>query len=350
MTAIHTVGIDIAKKVSQLHAVAECGQVVLKRQLPTKELRHFFEELPPCLIGMESSSGANYLARELGAIGHTVKLMPAKYVKPYVKTNKSDANDAEAICEAVNRPNMRFVPIKQLEQQSILTLHRTRTLLIKQKVSVVNSMKSCLTEFGIVVARNISGTKVALQAVADPQEIRLPNSARSALTLLAEQLKATEARILQCEKLIESVYNQSPPCRRLATVPGIGVLAATALVAVVGDGSGFHSGRELSAWLGLVPRQHSSGGRQTHLGISKRGDAYLRQLLVMGAMSIMRSGLKSKYHMVHWAINLATRKRYKIGAVALANKLARIAWAVLTKGQAFNERPQQSRIVRLNGR
>jgi transposase len=289
---------------------------------------------------MEATSGVNHLAQRLTAIGHTVKLMPASYIKPYVKTNKNDANDAEAICEAVRRPNMRFVPFKSPEQQAVLMLHRTRALLTRQKVSLTNALKAALTEFGIVVARRTLGTNEAIRVISDLTEARLPALARASLSLIVEHLKATEAQLLECRNLIDAICEQTQPCQRLMTVPGIGSLAATALVAVVGDGSGFRSGREMAAWLGLVPKQHSSGGRQILGGISKRGDSYLRRLLVIGAMALMRGGEKSKYRMVHWAVSLAGRKCYKVAAVALANKLARIAWAVLAKGQPFKECPQ----------
>jgi transposase len=340
MKAIHTVGLDIAKAVLQVHAVSESGEVVLKRRLATKDVTCFFEELPPCLIGMEAGGGANYLAQKLAAIGHTVKVMPASYVKPYVKTNKNDSNDAEAICEAVRRPNMRFVPVKCPEQQAILNLHRTRALLSRQKVSLTTSLKAALAEFGIAVAKNSPGTRDALRFIDNSKEKSLPRLARASLKLLVAHLNVTEARIRECQKLIDAIHKKTKPCLRLATVPGIGPLAATALVAIVGDGTTFRSGREMAAWLGLVPRQHSSGGRQALGGISKRGDSYLRRLLVIGAMSLMNRGRKSKYRMVHWALSLAACKHYKIAAIALANKIARIAWAVLAKGKPFRECPQ----------
>lgn len=340
MAQIHTVGVDIAKATLQVHAVSESGAVVLKRRLMTKEVVCFFKELPPCLIGMESGRSTNYLAQKLTAIGHSVKVMPASYVKPYVKTNKNDSNDAEAICEAVRRPNMRFVPIKCPEQQAVLNLHRTRALLTRQKVSLTIHLKAALAEFGIVVAKNSPGTRDALRVIGNSKDKSLPRLARTSLRLLVEQLNVTEARILECQKLIEAIHKQSKSCLRLATVPGVGPLVATALVAVVGDGSAFRSGRELAAWLGLVPRQRSSGERHVLGGISKRGDLYLRRLLVIGAMSLMSKGQKSKHRMVHWALSLAARKHYKIAAVALANKLARIAWAVLAKGRPYKECPQ----------
>lgn len=340
MNQIHTVGVDIAKRFLQVHAVSEAGEVVLKRKFTTKELTCFLEKVPPCLIGMEAGGGANHLAQELTAIGHTVKIMPASYVKPYVKTNKNDPNDAEAICEAVRRPTMRFVPVKCPEQQAILVLHRTRTLLSRQRISLINALKAALTEFGIVVAKNSPGTREAFRVIGASTEKSLPGLARASLTLFVKQLKANEAALLECRKLIDALHKRTESCVRLETVPGIGSLAATALVAIVGDGTGFRSGREMAAWLGLVPRQHSSGSRQALGGISKRGDSYLRKLLVIGAMSLMNRGSKSKYRMVHWALGIASRKHYKIGAVALANKIARIAWAVLVGGQPFRECPQ----------
>jgi transposase len=267
--------------------------------------------------------------------------MPASYVKAYVKTHKNDANDAEAICEAVQRPNMRFVPTKNVQQQAVLSLHRVRKLLIGQRVALSNSLRGILVEFGIVVPKRAIGISEAFQLIEDESCEMIPPIGRTALRLLGEQYKTTGRRIERCTKQIESWHKKSPDSRRLGTVPGVGALAASALVATVGDAQQFRSGREMAAWLGLVPLQKSSGGRQVLGRISKRGDSYLRGLLYMGAMSVLRGGDHSKHYVVRWAAGLAKRKSYRLASVALANKLARIAWAVLAKGENFREPTHQ---------
>lgn len=334
MVRVHTLGIDLAKRVIQMHGIDKSGRVVLKRRLSTAEATKLLGRLKPCLIGMEAGSGSNHLGRELIALGHEVRLMPASYVKPYVKTNKNDANDAEAICEAVQRQTMRFVPVKTKTQQSILMIHRTRALLTRHKVSLTNAIKALLAEFGIVVAKHSPGTKDAFRIIDDAGN-GLPPLARQALHMLLEQWRATEARIKECRKQLKSILKDDPASLRLATIPGISELAATALVASVGDGHSFRSARQFAAWLGLVPQQHSSGERQLLGRISKRGDPYLRHLLVLGAMALMSTRRKSPHAMVKWAANIAQRKSYRLALVALANKLARIAWAVLVKGHAY---------------
>ncbi|MBS1985522.1 MAG: IS110 family transposase [Bdellovibrionales bacterium] len=335
---VHTLGIDLAKRVIQIHGTDNTGQVVLRRRLSRGNAGSFFKKLKPCLIGIEACSGSNHLGRELIALGHDVRLMPASYVKPYVKTNKNDANDAEAICEAVRRPNMRFVPVKSKEQQATLVVHRTRALLMRHRVSLTNAIKAVLAEFGVVVAKHSPGTKDAFRTIEVAAD-GLPELARQSLQLLVQQWRTTDAHIKECRKKLQSLHKSDPVSIRLATVPGITELAATALVASIGNGHAFKSGRQLAAWLGLVPKQLSSGEQQILGRISKRGDPYLRRLFVLGAMGLMSRRRKTPHAIVHWAHRLADRKRYKLALVALANKLARIAWAVLVKGEAYRSVP-----------
>lgn len=337
MLPVRTIGLDISKRVFQLHAVDSKGKPVLRRKLSHSQMIEILTDLNPCLIGIEATAGANYLARELRGLGHDARLMASSFVRPYVKTNKNDANDAEAICEAVRRPNMRFVAVKTPEQQAMLTLHRTRALLARHKVATTNAIKAFLTEFGILVGSRAFGTAEAVKLVDTAPDSKLPEFARIALGELVTHFRAIEARLKACRALIDRWHKQNPACVRLATIPGLSTLASTALVATIDDGKCFRSGRQFAAWIGLVPRQWSTGGRQVLGRISKRGDAYLRKLFIMGAMSTMRAGAKSKHRIVHWALRLAERKRYFLAVVALANKLARIAWAVLVRGKEFRE-------------
>jgi len=333
MQKIHTIGLDVAKNIFQVHGVDEAGVTILRRKLARKQVAEFFQNIEPCVIGIEATGGVHYWGRLLTKMGHTVKQMPAGYVKAYVKTNKNDEIDAEAICEAVRRPNMRFVPIKDENQQAILMLHRARALLINQRLKLTNAMRGLLLEFDVAVRRGVLGTKEVVQIV-DRKIVRnLPKCAVEALMSLADQFRSALAQIARLDEAILTWHRECPQSMSLDSIPGIGPLTATALVATIGDGSNFRSGRHLAAWIGLVPRQHSSGGK-TKLGrISKRGDRYLRRLLYAGAM-VLISG-NSKQPLAKWGKSLRRRKPFKVAAVALANKLARVAWALLAHNDEY---------------
>ena len=288
MQAITTIGLDIAKSVFQVHGVDAKGNVVLRRQIKRRYVLAFFQKLPPCLVGIEACASAHHWSRQLQALGHTVRLMPPAYVTPYVKRHKNDAIDAEAICEAVTRPNMRFVATKTREQQSCLTLHRTRHLLIRQQTSVINAIRAHLAEFGIVAPVGRNGVDQLLGIVADASDKRLPELARACVAALGTQLGTLKAQILQFDRLIMAWHRSSEASRRLDDIPGVGPALATALVATVADPRAFRSGRNFSAWIGLVPKQHSSGGKDRLGSISKRGDRYLRFLFVAGALAVIR--------------------------------------------------------------
>ena len=285
MQMITTIGLDIAKSVFQVHGVDAAGQVVVRRQLKRRYVLAFFQKLPPCLIGIEACASSHYWSRELRALGHTVRLMPPAYVKPYVKRQKNDATDAEAICEAVTRANMRFVPTKTPEQQSCLMLHRTRHLFIRQQTAVINAIRAHLAEFGIVAPVGRKGVTELLHVVADPSDGRVPEVARACLAALGTQLLGLKEQIVEFDRLIMAWYRSNETSKRLHYIPGVGPLLATALAASVADPQAFRSGRNFSAWIGLVPKQHSSGGKDRLGSISKQGDRYLRSLFVAGALA-----------------------------------------------------------------
>ena len=332
---VTTIGLDLAKSVFQLHGVDARGRVVLRRRLSRSRLLEVFANLPRCVVGMEACSGAHYWARELEALGHEVRLMPPSYVRPYVKRNKHDPADAEACCEAAGRPSMRFVPIKSVEQQSVLLLHRGRELLVRQRTQLVNALRGHLAEFGVIAAKGISKIGELLALVADPSDGRLPPLARETLALLVEQLRGLERRIEELERRLVAWHRSNEVTRRLATIPGVGPITATALVATVGEPRVFTSARHFAAWLGLTPRQHSSGSRVWQGGISKRGCGYLRRLLVQGARSVVHwRGGRSGSHRA-WLDGLRQRRPDHVVVVALANKTARIAWAVMARGEPF---------------
>ena len=332
---VTTIGLDLAKNVFQVHGVDEQGKVVLRRQLRRGQVIEFFRKLPRCLIGMEACATAHYWARELMKLGHTVQLMPATYVKAYVKRSKNDAADAAAICEAVTRPSMRFVAVKTAEQQAALMLHRSRDLLIRQRTQLINALRAHLAELGLAAATGIDGLKSLLVIVREAGETRkLPAPMRQALQALVGQLAALQVQIRTLERGIHAQHRASAASQRLETIPGIGVIGATALAATVTDPSAFKSGRELAAWIGLVPRQHSTGGKQKLGGISKQGDRYLRRLLVVGATAVIRHA-RSHPDRHPWLMSLLAKMPAKKVAVALANKLARIAWAILAKGGTY---------------
>ena len=330
-----TIGIDIAKSVFQIHAVDAAGEPVIRRQLRRRQVLPFFKKLPLCLIGIEACATSHYWAREIAKFGHEVRLMPPRYVKPYVKRNKNDAADAEAICEAVTRPNMRFVPIKTPEQQSVLMLHRTRQLFVRQRTSLINAIRAHMAEFGIVAGVGRNGVEVLLKRIADGKDDRLPVAARDCLLALAMQLELLKRQILEADRRVLAWHRSSETSKRLEAIPGVGPLIASALVASIPDPSVFRSGRDLSAWIGLVPKQHSTGGKERLGGISKAGNRYLRTLLVIGALSVIRRAKQLGYTRHPLLVSLLGRRSVKIAAVALANKIARIAWAMMSRNEKF---------------
>ena len=336
MSEITTIGLDLAKHVFQVHGVDAEGTTVLRKRLRRNQVLAFFSRLPCCVVGLEACATAQYWARELGALGHEVRLMPAQYVKAYVKRNKHDAADAEAICEAVQRPTMRFVPIKTAEQQATQLLHRGREQLVRQRTMLVNALRAHVAEFGIVAAQGLRNVAQLVAIVRDDGDLRLPDVARQVLQVLAAQLEHIEAAIAALEKQLMGWHKTNAVSQRLASIPGIGPIIATAIATTVADAGMFRSGREFAAWLGLVPRQNSTGGKIRLGGISKRGNRYLRRLLINGASANL---LRSKATNADpWVIGLRRRRPPLVVAVALANKTARIAWAVMLRQEQYQPR------------
>jgi transposase len=329
---ITTIGIDLAKNVFQVHAVNEHGKTVLRKQVKRPQMPAFFANLPACLIGMEACGSAHFWGRKLTELGHTVKLIAPQFVKPYVKTNKNDAADAEAICEAVTRPNMRFVPLKNVEQQAMLSLHRARQGFVSARTGQINQIRGFLAEFGIVMPKGIHCVAQKLPDILEDADNGLPGVCRDLLARLLEHYQLLDQQVKELEKQIHAAHREDERSRRLQTIPGIGPITASALVASVGDASTFKSARQFAAWLGLVPQQHSTGGKEKLLGISKRGDVYLRTLLIHGARSILR---RLDRQPEGWLANLVKRRHKNIAAVALANKNARIVWALLSRGVEY---------------
>ena len=336
MDQVITVGLDLAKSVFQLHGVAASGEVVVRRQVRRGQLLQVFAKLAPCLIGMEACASSHYWARELIALGHDVKLMPAQYVKPYVKRGKNDAADAEAICEAVTRPTMRFVAVKTREQQSAMMLHRVRLILSRQRTQLSNALRAHLAEFGIVAPIGRLGLEQLLQVIAEPEDARLPAGARASLQMLVAQLTIVKTQILENDRLVIADARSTEVGRRLMAIPGVGPLLASAFVASVADPGIFRTGRDLAAWIGLVPRQNSSGGKERLGSICKAGHRYLRQMLVVGAMAVIRHAQRSAARRP-WLTQLLARRSAKVVAVALANKIARTVWAMMVTGESYRE-------------
>lgn len=330
---IKTIGLDLAKSVFQVHGVDEAGKTVLTKKLHRKQMLPFFSKLQPCLIGMEACATAHHWARMLIAMGHEVRIIPPSYVKGYVKRGKSDALDAEAICEAVQRPTMRFVPVKTVEQQSILMAHRTRALIVRQRTMAANALRAHLAEFGLVANPGIANlVKLADQAFADKA---LPAYAHRALDILIRRMTELTQEIEELDRELRNWHAGNEASRRLTAIPGIGVITATAIAATVTDPDQFRSGRQFAAWLGLTPQQQSTGGKTRLGGISKQGDRYLRRLLVVGATAVMRHARRNPTPLTDWVNGLLEKKPFRLVSVALANKLARIAWAILTRGETY---------------
>jgi len=331
---ITTIGLDIAKNVFQVHGIDGSEKVVVRKQLRRSQVLRFFEALSPCLVGMEACATAHYWARELTKLGHEVRLMPAKDVKAYVKRNKNDAADAEAICEAVRRPTMRFVQAKSAEQQGQLMQHRTRDLLMRQRTQLINALRAHMAELGIVAAQGREGIKQLLTIVAGERDARLPVDAHASLVVLAAGLQAVQTMIGSIDKRIVVEHRANEASKRLKTIPGIGIVGATAIAATVPDPKVFRSGRDFAAWIGLVPRQDSTGGKQKLGPISKQGDQYLRRILVVGAHAVLKRA-RQQPEKYPWLTQLLARKPFRVVAVAVANKMARIAWALLAKGGTY---------------
>ena len=332
---ITTIGIDLAKNVFQVHGVDERGKAVVRKALKRGQVLPFFANLQPCLIGLEACGSAHYWARKLQGQGHTVKLMAPQFVKPYVKTNKNDAADAEAICEAVGRPTMRFVPIKNEEQQAILAVHRARQGFVKARTAQANQIRGLLAEYGIAIPPGIGHLATHLPDILEDGENGLPGVFRQLIDQLGTHLKELDRQVHELEGQIQAWHRTNEASRKLAEIPGIGPITASALVASIGDAKNFDDGRQLAAWLGLVPRQHSSGGKQTLLGISKRGDTYLRTLLIHGARAVIRVAERKVNHAGSWLAGVMGRRNKNVAAVALANKNARIVWALLAHDREY---------------
>ena len=333
MQEVAVVGLDLAKNVFQVHGVAADGSVVFRRQLRRGQVLSFFDELNRCLVGIEACASAHHWARELTSLGHEVRLMPPAYVKAYVKRGKTDAADAEAIAEAVTRPTMRFVAVKTTAQQAVLMLHKTRDLLVRQRTMLINALRGHLGEFGVVTPQGSAGVQAALRLIILERD-GLPELAQAALRGLAGQLEVLGREIEALERRILNWYRTDETSRRLATIPGIGPITASAMAASAPDPSLFRSGRQFAAWLGLTPRAHSSGGKELQAGISKMGDGYLRRLLVVGATAVLRMA-RQRSTGSDWIRGLLDRKKPKAAAVALANKTARIAWVLMARKEIY---------------
>lgn len=332
---ITTIGLDIAKSVFHLFAVNEKGRFVQKKQLKRKQVLTYMAKIEPCMIVMEACGGANYWAREFVGMGHQVKLISPQYVKPFVKGNKNDYNDAEAIAEAGQRPNMRFVPIKTVEQQDIQNFHRQRERVKKERTAVVNQVRGLLSEYGLVINKGVSAVRKDLPEMLEDAENGLTSLARELFAELLEDLRVLDERFLQCDHRVESMNQNNAVCQRLDEILGIGPITASATYAAAGDGKDFVNGRHFSAWLGLVPGQHSSGGKTMLRGISKRGNRYLRTLYIHGARSVLNASAKKTDRFSLWAQAVLARRGHNKACVAVANKMARMAWVIMAKGETY---------------
>jgi transposase len=332
---ITTVGLDIAKSAFHLYAVNKMGRYIKKKQLKRKQVLPYLARLEPCVIAMEACGGANYWAREMKDLGHEVKLIAPQYVKPYVKGNKNDYNDAEAIAEAAQRPTMRFVPIKSVEQQDIQNLHRQRERIKKARTALVNQVRGLLAEYGIVINKGVAAVRKGLPVILEDAENGLTMRGRALFADLLEELRVLDERFKQSEKQIEISNRGNEVCQRLDEILGVGPITASAVYAAAGNGKNFVNGRHFSAWIGLVPGQHSTGGKSTLLGISKRGNAYLRTLFIHGARAVLRHSANKTDRFSLWAQALLERRGHNKACVAVANKMARMAWVIMAKGESY---------------
>ena len=331
-----TIGLDLAKSVFQVHGVNAAGEVVIQRRLARAKVLQFFAKLPACLVGVEACGAAHYWGRELRRLGHDVRLMPPSYVKPYVKRQKNDAADAEAICEAVTRPSMRFVAIKSAEQQSVFVLHRVRQTLMRQRTQLSNAIRGHMAEYGLVAPVGRNGLARLIAIIVNPEDDRVPALARASLALMVSQLDLVNEQVLENDRRVRTSARETEIGRRLMEIPGVGPVLASAIVAAVPDPKAFQCGRNLAAWIGLVPRQNSSGGKERLGGITKQGDRYLRQLLVVGALAVIRYAQRHGTKRP-WLVKLLARRTPKVAAVALANKMARMIWAMMVSGEHYRE-------------
>jgi transposase len=332
---ITTIGLDLAKNVFQVHGINGAGEVVVRKTLRRAQMMQYFTRLAPCLVGIEACGTSHYWAREIGKLGHEVRLMPPSYVKPYVKRGKTDASDAEAICEAVTRPTMRYVAIKSPEQQAALAMHRTRDLFVKQRTQLVNMIRSLLAEFGIEIRRGIEQALTLAKRIAAHDMPDIPALAAKVIADLAGQILDLQERLREIERELLAWHRSNDVAQRLATIPGVGTVCATALAASVTDANQFRSGRQFAAWLGLTPLQHSSGGKERLGRISKMGDKYLRRLLVVGMTSLVRRAKYKPETVDPWLADLLSRKPVRVVTVALANKAARVIWAIMARGGIY---------------
>jgi transposase len=336
MESAVTMGLDLGKSVFQVHGVDAGGSVVVQRRLTRSKLLAFFAKQPACLVGMEACAAAHHWGREIRKLGHTVRLMPPHYVKPYVKRQKNDASDAEAICEAVTRPSMRFVEIKSCEQQGTLVLHRVRLMLMRQRVQLSNAIRGHMAEYGLVAPAGRNGLQRLITILGNPDDERVPAVARASLAPLVCQYDLVNGQVLENDRRVRASARSTEVGCRLMEIPGVGPVLASAIVATVPDPAAFKSGRNLAAWIGLVPRQNSSGGKEKLGGITKQGDRYLRQLLVAGALAVIRYAQRHGTKRP-WLVQLLSRRTPKIAAVALANKMARMIWAMMITGERYRE-------------
>ncbi|ABE41157.1 transposase IS116/IS110/IS902 [Rhodopseudomonas palustris BisB5] len=334
MEKITTIGLDLAKSVFQVHAVAEDGRVMVRRALRRSQLLDFFRSLEPCLVGLEACASSHFWANAIGQLGHTVRMMPPAYVKAYVKRNKTDAADAEAICEAVTRPTMRFVPIKSPEEQAAGMVLKTRELFVRQRSQTANAMRAHMAELGIVAATGMTSIAKLVAILRGGDDDRLPSAARAALLEMAEQIERLTARIEALDTKIMAAVKNDEAARRLTTIPGVGPIIAATVRATIQDPAAFRTGRDLAAWIGITPRANSSGGKERLGRISKQGNKQLRTLLIVGATSILKQASRG-VNLPAWVLSLMVRRPYKVAAVALANKMARTIWALLVKGGTY---------------
>ncbi len=332
---VTTIGLDLAKNIFQVHGITKDEEVAFNRPLRRAQLLPFFSKLEPCLIGMEACSSAHHWGRKLTALGHDVRLIPPIYVKPYVKRGKSDAIDAEAICEAVTRPTMRFVAIKTVEQQALLSLHRARSLLVRQRTQLINGLRGMVAEFGVYIARGLARVIGFAEDILLGEVLDLPEIANEVIHNLCEHLMALHTRVRWYENRLKLVAKEDARVRLLRTIPGVGAVTASAIIASIGDGHQFSNGREFAAWLGLTPANKSSGGKEKLGRITKMGDQYLRSLLVVGMTSLVRQTKSHPERASKWLISLLERKPARLATVAMANKTARIVWAVLTRNEPY---------------